>query len=72
MSRTLSMEEETQLEQLIDSASLVNVLHSIADTCSQKAEHIRVSYDDEGLATLWDERAKQVGLLADSIRASHL
>jgi hypothetical protein len=72
MSRTLSMIEETQLEQLIDATSLVNVLNSIADTCSQKAEHIRTSYSDEGLAQLWDKRAKQVGLLADSIRAPHL
>ena len=72
MSRTLSMDEETRLEMLIDATSLVNVLQSIADTCSQKAEHIRSSYDDEPLARMWDERAKQVGLTADAIREPHL
>lgn len=41
------------LEQLIDRASLQEVLSALADVCHEKAEHLRCNWQDESTARTW-------------------
>jgi len=56
-----------ELEALIDAHGLPTVLHALADVCIDKAGHIRASYDDVPLATLWRKRAKRLVRFAASM-----
>ena len=46
-----------QLEAMIDSRNLHWVLSELADVCTEKADHIRENWQDEGLAEKWDNAA---------------
>lgn len=53
-------ELSTQLEQLIDSSSLRQVLETISAIASEKAFHIGASYDDRTLQKTWDNASKKI------------
>ena len=53
------------IETLIDRTSLVEVLTAIECICSQKAEHLRVNWQDNATAKHWD---KASNLVADVTR----
>ena len=50
------------LEDILDKSSMRNVLDALGEICYEKAEHIRINWQDEPLAKLWD---KQGGKLKD-------
>lgn len=64
--RDLTEAEKTILESMIDSAGLVAVLHSLSETCHEKAEHIRASYGMEArqLSRAWATACGVIGVAA--------
>ena len=59
--------KQLELERLIDHTSVSQILRSIADICHEKAEHVRTSYCDEGLAMEWGYKGNQLHILADKL-----
>ena len=53
-----------QLEAMIDSSSLLDVLIGLELVCGEKADHIRVNWQDRSLAKLWDRASKACGAAA--------
>lgn len=45
---------QSQLECMIDAHGLAEVVDAIGDICGAKAQHIRETWQDEGLARTWD------------------
>lgn len=56
-----------QIEKLIDTHGVVNVLHAISEICGEKADHIRSSYNDKVLAKAWDANAGIINTAAGRI-----
>jgi len=54
-----------QLEQLIDQNSLQGVLNTLADVCSEKADHLQSNWQDTFEANIWTCRAKAISKIAD-------
>ena len=52
--------DSVQLESMVDTVGLSAVLDALASICSEKADHVRTTWQDEGLARLWDKSAKVV------------
>ena len=48
------------VEKLIDKYSLADVLIMIGDICNEKAAHIQVNWQDEGLAIKWNKAGQIV------------
>ncbi len=46
-----------QLEQFVDKHGLLHVITALDLMCTEKAAHIRASYQDEPLAKNWDRAA---------------
>lgn len=59
-------ERQDELERIIDRDSLAWTLEALAAICDEKADHIRASYQDEGLAKRWHMAALQLSNRADS------
>ncbi len=55
MDKLTEKEIDVAIEGLIDTQSLTTVLDSISRICSEKADHIRVSYNDKSLANKWEK-----------------
>jgi hypothetical protein len=53
-----------QLEMLIDQYTLTDVLNALVSICGEKADHIRSSYQDKGLAKIWENMGRLIGLSA--------
>jgi hypothetical protein len=53
-------EIENAVEALIDKYGLCPVVHGMSIVCSQKADHIRHNWQDNGLARQWDNAAKSI------------
>lgn len=49
-----------ELEAMIDKHGLLHVVTGLELICREKAEHIRVNWQDRGLARLWDRAARQL------------
>lgn len=47
--------EYVQLEQLIDTYGLKNLLIALADICSEKAQHVQENWGDRQLKKNWDK-----------------
>lgn len=58
MARDLTSQELSDLEELIDSVGTHNLVAGIARICGEKADHIRVSYDDKELANDWARQCR--------------
>lgn len=48
------------LETIIDQNGLKPVLLAISDICSDKAEHVKVNWQDEMLANAWTATARRL------------
>lgn len=48
------------LEDIVDAIGLTETVQALSLICSEKAEHIRTSYDDRTLAAMWDRDAKKL------------
>jgi hypothetical protein len=46
------------LEQMIDAHGLTHVVTGLSLVCSEKAEHLRVNWQDRTSAKAWDADAK--------------
>ena len=56
------------LESLIDKYGVSEVLHAIACICYEKAEHIRVNWQDYGSQPInFDKVGNLIGAMADRI-----
>jgi len=56
-----------QLEKMIDTITLPQVLELIADICEAKGQHIAENWQDEPLAKLWFKNAANVAKLSPKI-----
>lgn len=52
------------LESLIDQTSLLDVLVGLELVCAEKAKHVRINWQDEALAKLWDRASTACGAAA--------
>jgi hypothetical protein len=52
------------LEQMIDKHGLHHVLTALECICSEKAQHIRLNWQDRKTARPWDTFGKRFGKLA--------
>lgn len=48
------------IEPLMDKSSIADVLLAMARVCNEKAEHLRVNWQDEGAAKAWDRGARAI------------
>lgn len=64
MSRQLTSVEKMDLEGLVDSAGLPEVIASLGELCLLKGQHVREAWQDQGLADAWDELGVKLGRLA--------
>jgi hypothetical protein len=55
------------LEQLTDAESLTHVLTGLEIMCGEKAEHIKVNWQDAKTARVWNRASKLIGTLARQI-----
>lgn len=46
------------LEEMVDGASLAEVLSDLAEICSGKASHLAENWQDESAAKIWEEAGK--------------
>jgi hypothetical protein len=60
-----------QLEKLVDSQGIVNVLGSLARMCYDKAEHIEANWQDKALAGAWNRTASAI-TKAEGMAERHL
>ena len=57
------------LEEMIDRHGLTHVVIGLSLVCSEKAEHLRVNWQDRTSAKVWDADAKTLEKAAQSIRS---
>jgi len=55
------------LEALIDNHSLLNVLTGLECVCGEKAEHIRLNWQDKATARQWDAASRLCGNAARKV-----
>ncbi len=53
-----------ELEALIDKHGLTHVLTALECICGEKAEHIRINWQDNKLAAKWSAAERRFGKLA--------
>jgi hypothetical protein len=61
MNGTIMTAHETikqAIEQYIDKAGVSQVLELVGEICSEKAQHISETWQDESLAKAWDKAAQ--------------
>jgi len=61
-------EQAEQLEKLLDTMGLHNMLGAIAIICGEKAEHIETVWQDRKLAKKWNAACHGIGRLHDWAR----
>ena len=49
--------DHTELELLLDKYGCCGIAEALAAICHEKAEHVRASYSDEALASVWTRNA---------------
>lgn len=59
-------EQQEQLERMIDSGSLAGLLENLEAVCYQKAEHLRVNWQNEPAARAWELVARRIAKTADA------
>lgn len=60
--RDLTQDERETLERMIDAAGLGSVLEALSEVCDEKAEHIRVNWQDSSTARAWAEACGVIGV----------
>jgi hypothetical protein len=57
---TVNATNQLELENILDSTTLQDVLKTLADICYGKAEHLQVNWQDEEAARQWTLAALRV------------
>lgn len=68
--RTLTNEEFTELEMLVDKTSLESVLQSLVVMCTDKADHIQATYGDSAQSSnvqAWIRDSKTIRKMLEKI-----
>lgn len=60
---TVSQDDKTDLEQIIDRYSLQDVLGALAEIARDKGEHLRSNWRDKYAARTWELAARQIDRL---------
>ena len=53
-----------EIEPIVDSSSLADVLFALARMCNEKAEHLESNWQDAITARVWDRAARKIDRLA--------
>jgi len=64
---TSKYEVNYQLEQLIDSFTLPQIVDKLAEICREKASHLRENWQDEKAARLWDKNSEYLDKLTGKL-----
>lgn len=56
----LRASDKEQLEAFVDGHGLTTVCEMLAEICEDKAEHLRVNWQDEPTARMWERDAKRL------------
>jgi hypothetical protein len=56
-----------QLETLLDKHGLLAIATALEGLCSDKAEHLRVNWQDRSSAKVWDRAAKHLDTLTNHV-----
>jgi hypothetical protein len=64
MAKLTSQQMQDTLEALIDSHNLASVLQALAYVCGEKAEHLRVNWQDTTAARHWEKAGCELDTLA--------
>lgn len=59
----------TTLEAMIDRHGLTHVVVGLSLICSDKAEHIRLNWQDRTTAKMWDADARTLDRAARAVRS---
>lgn len=70
--KPLTTLEREQLEMVVDSHSMADVLDALEIIANEKAEHISGNWQDEPLAQLWKFAAKWIDALGSRLRKEGL
>lgn len=60
MTETETREQMVQIELIVDKIGMAGVTGLLAEICSEKAEHLRSSWQDEAAARDWERAGKVV------------
>ena len=60
------------LEELIDKHGILHVLTGLECVCTEKADHIRVNWQDKELARRWDRVARKIYIAANCAQENEL
>jgi hypothetical protein len=58
---------EDELEELVDTNSLAEVLDALAQVCYEKAEHLRGNWQDRDTAAHWDKAGGKIDALGSTV-----
>jgi hypothetical protein len=67
--RNLTPEQKTDLESMIDGASLYRVIEALVEICHEKAEHMSSNWQDKALAKDWTDCGKRLDVTCGRILA---
>jgi hypothetical protein len=56
-----------RLEAMIDKHGLAHVLVGLVCVCDEKAEHLRVNWQDSKSARCWESDARKIEKIADKV-----
>ena len=68
MYKPLTTSQQAELESMIDSTSLYDVLWSLERICLAKAEHVETNWQDKALARQWTYNAELIAKTARKTR----
>jgi hypothetical protein len=54
----------TELEKLVDTYGIREVMYTLANVCTEKADHLATNWQDNTAAKVWDNRADKIAALA--------
>jgi hypothetical protein len=67
MAHELTADQLEALEKLVDASTLATVLEALAEVCHEKAEHLRVNWQDSGMAVAWTRAGNRIQATANTI-----
>lgn len=56
------------LEPLVDAADVSSVLLALGRVCNEKAEHLRINWQDNISANAWDRLAARIDRIAETTK----
>ena len=65
--QTAKRRQAQQVEKLMDEMTLPQMIELMSNICYEKGSHIRENWQDNNLAKLWDNNAKQLERIAPKL-----